>query len=347
MTDSTPITTGGSTSETPSRPATFAEAFAASEAAPSEVSTASDQTTDAAPAIPEPPATGAPVDPPLPVESQAGPIPLERHKAILESTRKKAADEALATWRQSHGWAEQIPQQQFQDLMAFAQRASQPQEFIRDYVGALLRDPVHAPQVRSELARFLGTRPAAAPAQHAEPQADVPLVDAAGTPTGQYTYSAKAMAEWRAWNNAQLKAEMAQDIAPLQKAYQESQHREKVAEMTQQATAQADSFLKTMRAKPHFTDHEAAIKAKAAELLTAADGQQMQMPAHEAVMQAYIDVLTGSILPGAQQTATQAAIDTLKQKAVASTTTAAASAPAPRRFSTFDEALRHFAVAKP
>jgi hypothetical protein len=88
-----------------------------------------------------------------------GPIPFERHEAVLKNTRTEYEQKLAAL-----SWAQDVPAEQAAQVAAFVkQAAGNPVEFVMQYADALLQNPEHAAALRSYAARTLGTR-AAAPA---------------------------------------------------------------------------------------------------------------------------------------------------------------------------------------
>lgn len=122
---------------------------------------------DAALQTPSPTDNGdaAATAPPAPTETQSitpapekkGPIPFDVHETALKNARTKAADEALATYKQDFGWAEQIPRATLDSMVQKVQQISaDPIAHIRDLVAEVGSHPQWGPQLRSEAARILG-----------------------------------------------------------------------------------------------------------------------------------------------------------------------------------------------
>lgn len=94
-----------------------------------------------------------------------GPIPFERHEAVLKNTRTEYEQKLAAL-----SWAQDIPSEQAAQVAAFVQQAAgNPVEFVMSYADALLQNPEHAAALRSYAARTLGTRGAAAQPQPQQP----------------------------------------------------------------------------------------------------------------------------------------------------------------------------------
>ncbi len=90
---------------------------------------------------------------------QKGPIPFERHAAVLKNTREEYEQKLAAL-----SWAQDVPSEQAAQVAAFVQQAAgNPVEFVMRYADALLQNPEHAAAMRSYAARTLGTRGPAQP----------------------------------------------------------------------------------------------------------------------------------------------------------------------------------------
>ncbi len=161
--------------------------------------------TDAAPATAEP--TAATSTPP-------GPIPFERHQAILAKERqtRESLESSLA-------WAREFqPQQVRQWQQAITWLSSDPVGFYRA-MGQQLTQRGYSTQAQ------------------AEPQEPAPdLVTEQGKPV----YSADQLKAWHRWNNAQLDEKYGRPLQQLQQASQ-------VAEITQRASAEAQTTLHEAR----------------------------------------------------------------------------------------------------
>jgi hypothetical protein len=303
----------GTIQATPSAPAsTIGDAAAslasvdASSASPPETTATPDAGATAAIAptgesTPDPGVVSTESDP-----TPTGPIPFEAHKRALENARAKATEQAKAEARKEldaqHAWSQKIPESARHERTAdfVARLNTEPVGAIRDLVGEALRHPTFGPQVASELARHLSSMrgqrpPAEAPAP--EPEADLQ------GPDGTLVYSASQLKKWQQWNQARERAELQKEIAPLK------QMRDQVIQQAQerQAWDTSRSQLEAMRAKPHFKEHELAIK----ELMTANDTLSLT--------DAYTQILLEKVIPGLSATTESKVLADLQQKAVAST----------------------------
>lgn len=240
-----------------------------------ELSGSSASTQDASPAsdpgsvesrTPAPVAATAPPSDDAPDASTepalTGGIPPDRHKAILENTRAKARDEALAEWRQRHGWAEQIDRSQLESWSQTAARmASDPVGFWQEFGAELQNHPVYSQQLKSHAARVLGQRQAVQQ-DDTEPQADLQTED--GTPV----FSAKRQQEWRAWHDRQLEKRFEERLAPLQETHAQVQDARQRELIDHASTQFATQQLTAIKALPHYEEFKGDIKAAFAAMPT-------------------------------------------------------------------------------
>ena len=270
-----------------------------------------DTATDSAPA----PATTEPATEPTPGEAPLpdGPIPLDRHKAILETERRRTA-EAEAKW-QRVAFAEEFvkagktPEQVREALETYDSFRGDPTRVLEQLYTNLSTNPQYATQVKSWAGRMLsgGKHAIEAVDPHGDPE-PTPDYERVDPETGVKTpfMSQPQMAKWQQWRERQLEAKFNERLAPLEQA------RQAAAEEAQnrQVWAQVSSELEAMRAKPHFTEHEADIKAYLAE---------RQFAGPEATLEkAYIHVLTTKVLPGLSASERAKTVTELKTQAAAS-----------------------------
>jgi hypothetical protein len=250
--------------------------------------------------------------------ASAGPIPFDRHKSALENARTKAREEALTEWRSQHGWAEQVPREQFESFSQTAQQmASDPVGFLQRFANELQNHPVYGPQLKSQAARTLGQRQAAQQ-NDAEPQPDLE------TEAGEAVFSAKRQQEWRAWHDRQLEKKFDERLAPLQETHaqvQEARQRELIDHASGQFASQQ---LATIKALPGYTEHAAEIKAEFAK---------MPPPDHPMGYAVQLrDAWIKVVVPKLDQTSRAKALAEMNAKGLASTaspTRPSASAPLP------------------
>lgn len=174
------------------------------------------------------------------VPEMAGPIPLDRHKAVLEKTRAevaaKAREEAERDWKSRYGWAERYqPDQVEQSARLYAWLNQNPHGFMR--------------WLRTQIGEDAPTQgPAqAAPREEGPPPPDLRAED--GTPV----YSAPQLQKYLEWKDQQFKAL----VEPLQRKLTQQEEKEKARQTAWAAKQSASGLLKYAREKwPAFQDLE-------------------------------------------------------------------------------------------
>ena len=237
--------------------------------------------------------------------SKKGPIPFDVHEKALTNARSKAVEEAKPqieqALRQQYAWADRVEEADREELTALYQGLK------TDLIGTLTtlidnasQHPEHAKSLRSQAARLLNAARRVqgdTASDDDEPPPDIPLED------GRAVYSAEQQRKRDGWLIKQVSAQFDQKLQPFQ------QDRERAATEARKAAAwqQADSTLKEMRAKPHFTEHEKDIAAL--------------MDAHPdwSLDAAYNEVLIAKVLPTASQTTRAAVLADIHHKAGAGT----------------------------
>lgn len=203
-------------------------------------------------------------------EEPRGPIPLDRHKAVIENTRKKAAEEALKQydWVQKYGDAQAAQQR----LAVTEWMERDPVGFLRTYAANQGIDP-----------RTLFPQEQAAPAPKAEepPQPDILLEN------GQMTYSTERLQQLLAYQERQLSTRFERELAPIKQE-------RAITQLQIQATGKAKQEIAAARNWPGFHDNQADIKAflEANQSATLRD--------------AYIAVVPAKLAEQAQKAATEA-----------------------------------------
>lgn len=279
------------------------------------------QTPDTATASPPDPAITGSAPEPTPGEAPLpnGPIPLDRHKAILEGERKKYTD--LDSKWQRVAWADELisagktPEQVREALQVYDGFSGDPTSVLERLYAGLVNNPTYAPQVKSWAGRMLagGRNPIEAVNPQADPEPTPDFQNEQGIPF----FSGPQMAKWQTWRERQLEAKFAERLGPLERARQQAEEAAATERVKAQVTDQVSAQLKDMRAKPHFTEYEADIKAYLAER-----GYNASLES------AYIHVLTTKVLPGLSASERAKTVTELKTQAAASSAkpTSAASA---------------------
>jgi hypothetical protein len=282
-------------------------------------------TTQAAEATPEP-------APASTEEKPAGEPPQWRWQDILETQRKKAAEEARHE-----------VEQQYAELRDFRSMAAEERAGLLVWNRALRGDPdalAQVAQVNPSLAAAISGKSAPTqtqPEQEPQPDAAIQLADGSTVPV----FTSEGMKKREAWLQAQLEAQLSKRFEPLaQTAEQLRAHQEAVARQ-QQTQQWAVSVLTPMKGWPYFDEFKPGIQKALAELPTGFDGrlEDVVASAYSSQLQAKLDALT--------KQGESKALASLQQRAVAGTThPSAATASTPPTFSRgpegFAEALRHF-----
>lgn len=212
-----------------------------------------------------------------------GPIPLERHKAILNNVRREA--------EQKYGWAKDFKPDVVQRAVSIISRLDQdPRKFMAD------------------LAAELGIG-ANGQAEEQEPQPDLE------GPDGKYkVYSSAQLAKLIEFREKRLTNSLLSDPR-LQRALsfaEQGTQQQEHAEFVRQVTAVASSAIEQARQLPHFKENEKAI----AEKLQAIDPEvRAQVGAVAAMYMAYNQVLAETVFPSIQRTSEQSAVESFKRKA--------------------------------
>jgi hypothetical protein len=209
-------------------------AFTASEeSSPSapDVSTES-STPDPVAAVPESPAATDTAPPPSDTgavpEKAPGPIPFDRHQAVLAAERAKHA------WAEKYGAPEAI--QQRLAVTEWAER--DPVGFLRTY----------AANQGIDLQQLMPQPTAPPPPVEEAPQPDILLEN------GQTTYSHEQLQKLLSFERRQMQQQFSQELAPIKQE-------RAVSQLQQQALGHAKQQLATAATWPGFKEHEADMKA--------------------------------------------------------------------------------------
>jgi hypothetical protein len=295
---------------------------------------ATDDTVETAPdAEPTPEAA---ITPPAPADEDSGdrppqgPIPFDRHEAILAREREKRT-ELEAKWEKV-AWAEELQKsgltadQVNQSINVIRGMDADPVGFLERYHERLRSHPELADPLRSWAGRVLASRTDGAAPQvtadgDTEPQAD--FQNAEGVPF----YSGPQLQKWHEWQARQQEAKIQTLLQPLQRAESERQQRAAAATVYAQQEQRTRAELEAFRKIPEFKANEAKVNAYLKQ-------HDYKMP----LAAAFNHVLLTDILPNAGQTAKAEQLTELQRKAGASTANPAASAsPASKRPTDFED----------
>jgi hypothetical protein len=298
---------------------TLSELSAGETAPPPPVASTPEATTPA-PATTEPPTDQTAAEP------APGPIPLDRHKAILENARTEAAKEAETKFQQQYANELQFVQAWRADPIGafrqmFAEMRANPQ--LRPYLASM---------VGSELAA--SRRAAQQPQADAEPEADLQLQD------GTLVYSAPQQKAWQQWHAKQLRQEMTKELAPAMQIAQREQFRQQQEQAVSMAMDGYKPYVEELKAMPGFSDHAKEIVARQQALFKEVGGRADPMTL---LFRAYREIVPAKQQAQQQQQLAQTQQSLVQQagvKLAAAAHNPAASAPAqPRKPRTVDEAF--------
>jgi hypothetical protein len=308
-----------------SGPSTFAEAFAADASSASE----SSQSTEHAATAEQSPGTSEASS--TPADDRSPFIPRQRFDEV--NTRLNE----LKSWKEQHGWVEQIDQQRYQQLNEFYSGFNDPNgdpiNFMEQLLGRLSADPVHGPRLNSLVAKRLAAvrGQQAQPAAPTMPDPDVAITDGQGNVVGR-TYSAEAQAQREAFLKQQWLQEIRNELAPVTKTVHEV-HAERAKLASESfASSAMESFIKL----PDFDAHKAEIGQRLKAMNLQTDDPTVLTLAVKAI---YADVVTPKREQQISSKAQSQLLDNLQQKAAASTSVNPGSAApsTPRQITSFHQ----------
>jgi hypothetical protein len=331
---------------TPAAPVADAQAAPAEATAGSSPATTTDPVSPATAATQ--PGTG---DGSTPLQAEepepVGPVPLDRHKAVIENTRTKSHEEgrqaARTQFAQEYGFIATLPPVVAQQASSIVrQLVTDPVTFLVSALDELSAQPQYAAALRSHVARLLGSRQNGNGGNgHALAQAPAPAQDDADLDPdiaveNYRWHSAEQLAQLRQRDFNRLLSAVRSEFAPLVEDMQTRRERDAIIAATQKANEYATSTLAEMHRLPHFTEQKAEIEKVFRAM--------PPMPDHlvgQAIRDAYIQVLTTKVLPTLSNTAKADLLSNLNQKAAASARNpAVGSVAVASRPKSFEEALR-------
>ena len=246
----------------------------------------------------------------MPGTARQGPIPYDRHQAILTKQRDEAAAERTAFLAKYHGLDRMSPEQWGAVSGLMTELSRDPLTVIGRLLDELGQNPATARQVQS----WIGQRfpvpaagPAAAPAAAADPD-PMPQPDA----EGGYTHT--GLAQLLAWQTRRTLAEAAKANAPLHEELERVRTERSTRDAETRATQYASTLLAEVGKLPGFQEHQAAIREKFLGLRFPKGAPEGDITA--ALYRCYVEV----VMPTYAQSARQTVLDTLDTKAKAQTT---------------------------
>jgi len=284
---------GNSAPASSAGPTTFAEAFAS----------------DASPASESPATSNTPPEAALPATDAADTTPGgdERSPFIPRSRFDEVNTErnALKQWKEQYGWAESADRQAIEQAVEIGKLYSTDRlGYARQLLSDMSSDPQLGPQLRSELARMLGTRQQQAPPAPAGPDLNGLVIDLGN---GQTVPLSALKESWL--------GEMEQKFAPVVQTAKQLQEASEQAQKTHEATEFAKGFLADLQKRPDFDALKPEIaKRLAAERLTSDHPAEVRAATYRIYMELSDQHRTQSI---AQAKSDQ--LDDLQRRAAAST----------------------------
>ncbi len=267
------------------------------------------------------PASADAIDPPAPTTATDtpsteadGPIPLDRHKKILDGIYKERDDARtqLDSWK-AYEWAKQVPREQFDAMAAWYGKAqANPVEFALGLVEELSGDAQHAAVLRSQAGRMLRAARVEAPAGPTVP--DIPIYDEQGQKVASLNDIVQQhLAPYEAKEEARAQREAKQQEAAEQAALDR--------QVNDYVSSESQAIKAAIQEYPHAKERWDAIVEKAKTY-------PESLPVERALMRAYREV----VLPTLPAAAKAEMLGTLQTKAAAATVNpSGAVVAAPRR----------------
>lgn len=259
------------------------------------------------------------------VLARRGPIPYDRHEAILKKQREDAAAERAAFLGRYNGLDRMSPEQWGQVTGLMTDLANSPLDTIGRILDELGSNPATARQLQGWVAQRFPL-PAATPAaaEREQPAARVDD-DPMPPPDADGGYTQDGLAKLLAWQSRRTIAEMSKANAPLQAEIDRMRSERATRDLVMQANDYATNLLTEVSTLPGFKEHQAAIKDKFRALRFPRGTPNGDITA--ALYRCYLSV----VVPTLAQSAKQDVLSTLDHKAKATTTSPGArTAAAPK-----------------
>ncbi len=277
--------------------------------------------------------------------ANAGPLPFERHQAILKTARETAVAEARKQWETENEpiqWAKAFSPEQRQNFEAhFDEIDSNPVAAAQRILARANSKPEHAAAMRSWLASMLGHpngSPNGQPTNTAQPNGAAtsePMPQPDLEYQGNKWYSAEQLAKRDAWLRREMKSEITKEFQPLLTEREQRLETEKVAAEKKAVNDFAEGTHTALSKLPHYDANRQDI-AKVLVTMPARTQADIVRNAYTAYAQVVIPKLEGQ--------AKQTAIADLDKKARAGTTVPgnghAATPKQPERPKRMSDALR-------
>lgn len=248
--------------------------------------------------------------------TKQGPIPFEVHSKALENARTKAATEAVAKYREQHGWAESIPRETIQQWSGIAQRmAADPIAFLSEFQAEIANHPTYGPQLRSHAARTL------AGGRQAQADLSPDLVVDAGDGRQIATFSAERVQQIV---QRSIQDALAKEVGPIkQEREQRLAQQQKADEEVRQLNAKADEQIAFAKRVIGDETNEAAWAA-----VHKAMSEDPTLSLHDAALKVRDELI---VAPKLQKEAQAKVVASHKQKAAGNTGTGNVTGTVPQR----------------
>jgi hypothetical protein len=231
---------------------------AGSDSAPEQPSS---QASDAEPSAAGPPSSTTPSLTDETARDSRGPIPYDRHEAVLTKARNDAAralEEERARQRETFGWVKPyidagLNQEQLTYLVQMGSKFAGDK---RGFLDALADDPAV-----QEWAVARAAQQAKATQQDAKPQPDLVA------PNGTLVYSDHQLEALLEWRDRQTQGKIDATLKPILTEREERIAREKADAEFSEAQGKAQAIFDRYKSLPNFRENMPAIRAKYVELL--------------------------------------------------------------------------------
>lgn len=161
-----------------------------------------------------------------------GPIPYERHEAVLRAEREK---------RKALEWAANVSPDRYRQMSEWYEMADRnPVEFYKRFEAGLKQHPVWAQYLQPQQ-----------PQRDANPEPEPDLVAESGQPV----YSAQQLRKWQEWNNAKTKAEFQSMVSPLLQKEQQSQMHAQAMDFAKRTVEELKDLEGFEELKPEIAKH--------------------------------------------------------------------------------------------
>lgn len=245
---------------------------------------------------PDAPTTPETATAPPPDTKPKGPIPFQRHEAILKTTREKVAQETRQAVEQEIGpWRQVIqsfrPEEFAPVLPQIRKMASDPVGFYHDLGEQLRQHGLLSDQPQPH-----------APTRSAAPQGAEPEPDLVNPDTGELLYSAPQLQRALAWRESQIEARLRREMQPLMESHRTAQQERELSTLKTTAEAKAAEAITEAQTWEGFEE----LKPKIAAL--------MRNDRRYSLEGAYLKVYQTEYVPTRKQRERESVVAELKQK---------------------------------